>query len=394
MRTGQRDHKAEEAVRSSFWNLQESILSTFGSSTPEPPQLKLRNVTQTSVTLEWAPLVLASSKLLSLTIWRNNQRLAAIPNPATNLSTKISGLDLDSPFSFHLVLKTSAGTYSSNVVRTKTHTIQNTSGIRVCFGTVNPPALLASAKEALKEMQADHADTIQIDTTHFVCTSPGSSREAPQAGQLYQRALQMSIPTVLPSWVEACKREGRMVPISKHYLGSAASPTTAQAPRTASPSQPQPSPASQPAPQQSTPTIAVQEPESPTDPVPAVSPKNEPVEAPLKATHTEIEKDPDAEVDMEDVVHKTIEEEDEGAKPAVEIEEAVQPTDQVQVSDEGLTKAEVQVEEVGVGAAKSDEVEVENEELGKEDGEKEAIEGKEDDAVSVVDQSEMEDVKL
>lgn len=172
------------------------------------------------MTLEWETLQLATAKLLSLTIWRNGQRLAAIPNPLTNTSTKLSGLEVDTQYAFHLVLRTSAGIYVSNHVKTRTHTIANTSGIRVCFGAVMPPELLDSAKSAIKHMKADFATSLQIDTTHFVCTSPGSSPEAPNASQMYQKALHMSIPTVLPSWLDACAREGKMVPIAKHYLGS------------------------------------------------------------------------------------------------------------------------------------------------------------------------------
>jgi hypothetical protein len=129
----QRDVAAEQRVAAAFWSLQDMILDTFGAHSPAAPVLKLRNVTQTSVTLEWEPLQLASAKVLSLSIWRNGQRLAAIPNPTTNTSTKLSGLDLDSAYTFHLVLKTSAGSYTSNLVKTRTHTIANTSGIRVCF---------------------------------------------------------------------------------------------------------------------------------------------------------------------------------------------------------------------------------------------------------------------
>src|ERR1700730_9006942 len=47
---------------------------------------QLRNITQTSVTLEWPPIKLATANLRSLDIYRNNQRLAAIPSPHTNTS--------------------------------------------------------------------------------------------------------------------------------------------------------------------------------------------------------------------------------------------------------------------------------------------------------------------
>ncbi len=68
-------------------------------------------------------------------------------------------------------------------------------------------------------MKCKYSEKIQIETTHFVCTSPGTGG-ANGPGVQYQRALQLSIPTVLPGWIFACEKEKRMVPISQHYLGS------------------------------------------------------------------------------------------------------------------------------------------------------------------------------
>lgn len=200
----------------------------FGRVSPEPPRIEVRNVTQTSVTLEWASLKLAKAKLRSLDIYKNSQRLAAIPNPVTNTSTKLSGLSLDTPYTFHLVLKTSAGTYHSNVARVRTHTIADTSGISVCFGTVTDPVLLEDAKAALHQIKARWSDKIQIDTTHFVCTTPAMTPSGARAsggsvsggpGVEYQRALQLSIPVVQPQWIIACNTEKKMVPIAAYYLG-------------------------------------------------------------------------------------------------------------------------------------------------------------------------------
>ncbi|KAN0096986.1 hypothetical protein V8E55_001432 [Tylopilus felleus] len=222
---------AEERRRDQeFWGLQRDILETFGRISPEPPKLEVRNVTQTSVTLEWPPLKLATAKLRSLDIYKNAQRLASIPNAVTNTSTKLSGLSVDTTYSFQLVLRTTAGTFPSNLIRLRTHTIADTSGISVCFGTVADEALLEDAKHALKEMKAKWSDKIQIDTTHFVCTTPavtptGASASGGQVsggpGVEYQRALQLSIPVVQPQWILACLAEKKMVPISGFYLGVA-----------------------------------------------------------------------------------------------------------------------------------------------------------------------------
>jgi chitin biosynthesis protein CHS5 len=176
---------------------------------------QLRNVTQTSATLEWPALQLATAKLRSLDIYKNGQRLATIPSPLQNTSTKLSGLEVHTEYSFQLVLRTTAGTYPSNIIRLRTHTITDTSGISVCFGNVQDAVMLENAKTALREMQAKWSDKIQIDTTHFVCTTPAAVSSASQSssnlssgpGVEYQRALQLSIPIVQPHWISACQAE-------------------------------------------------------------------------------------------------------------------------------------------------------------------------------------------
>ena len=91
----------------------------------------------------------------------------------------------------------------------------DTSGISVCFGTVQDKVLFENAKLALREMKAKWSDKIQIDTTHFVCTTPAATPAGAQAsgglssgpGVEYQRALQLSIPVVQPGWIMACHSE-------------------------------------------------------------------------------------------------------------------------------------------------------------------------------------------
>ncbi|KAI9513214.1 hypothetical protein F5148DRAFT_1145527 [Russula earlei] len=229
---------AEEHKRDrDFWELQAEILDEFGQRTPNAPQISLRNATQTSVTLEWPPLELATASLRSLDIYKNGQRLAAIPSPLMNTSTKLSGLDINTDYSFRLVMRTTAGIFQSNLIRVRTHTMTDTSGISVCFGNVQDSGLLENAKLALQEMHAKWSDKIQIDTTHFVCTSPaatptgsqtsGSISSAP--GVEYQRALQLSIPIVQPQWILSCYAEKKMVPISAFYLGTTQSTPTSSA---------------------------------------------------------------------------------------------------------------------------------------------------------------------
>ncbi|KAK4056332.1 hypothetical protein OIO90_002776 [Microbotryomycetes sp. JL221] len=227
-----RNTVAERDTNKAFWDLQNEIFTEYGAEEPQPPKLRIRNTTQTSVTLEWDKLELAKAKLLGLSIWRNGQRLTTIPNPLNNTSTKLSGLSLDTDYTFHLVMKTTAGTLSSPILKTRTHTINDTSGLSVCFGHVEPSKLLSDAQDAIRDMKAKFSDKIQIDTTHFVATSPATpSNPTGGPGPEYQKALQLSIPVVSPEWVLACQREQKMVPISNYYIGSvnhAASLSSAQ----------------------------------------------------------------------------------------------------------------------------------------------------------------------
>ncbi len=50
-----------------------------------------------------------------------------------------------------VVLRTTTGSFPSNIVTTCTHTIEDTQGISVCFGTVDDPNLLEEAKHALRD---------------------------------------------------------------------------------------------------------------------------------------------------------------------------------------------------------------------------------------------------
>lgn len=227
--TVKRNTEQERKNHRDFHQLQHDILETYGIRGPTAPALRLRAVTQTSVVLEWSHLELATASLLSLDIYRNGARLAAIPNPLKNTSTKLSGLEVGADYLFHLVLKTTAGTLTSNVLRTKTHTMTDTSGIAVCFGAIGgdladlapdiPAAeagepithLEALSRDLLAQMGAKASTRLQIDTTHYVCTSPrtrtppgtGSANGAGE-GPTYRKALQLNIPVVRPEWIVAC----------------------------------------------------------------------------------------------------------------------------------------------------------------------------------------------
>ena len=159
--------------------------------------------------LEWDPIQLATSTLRSLALYRNGSKAGNIPRPLDMLSTKMSGLSLDTEYSFFLVLRTSGGTYTSNTLTVKTHTMENLTGITVTPGVL-PPPLRESLESAVERIDAKMADTVRIDTTHFVCTEP--------RGDAWQKAVEMNIPVVRPEWVEGCEREGKLVGVRGYYL--------------------------------------------------------------------------------------------------------------------------------------------------------------------------------
>jgi hypothetical protein len=125
------------------------------------------------------------------------------------LSTKISGLAVDTEYSFHLVLRTSGGTYSSNTLTVRTQKMTDLTGITVTPGVL-PPQLREALETAVNRIGAKIADTVRIDTTHFVCTEG--------RGHEWERAVEMNIPVVRPEWVEGCEREGKIVGVRGYYL--------------------------------------------------------------------------------------------------------------------------------------------------------------------------------
>lgn len=191
--------------------MQNSISATYGQRSPSTPILRCRNATQTSVVLEWDPIQLATAELRSLFLFRNGNKAGNIPRPLEVTSTKISGLAIDTEYVIHLILRTSAGQYSSEKLHVRTHKMTDLSGITVTPGVL-PAPLRYSLSGAVERIGGKLVETVRIDTTHFVCTE-GRGRE-------WERAVEMNIPVVRPEWVEGCEREGRIVGVRGYYLNA------------------------------------------------------------------------------------------------------------------------------------------------------------------------------
>ncbi|KAJ8115785.1 hypothetical protein OPT61_g2651 [Boeremia exigua] len=187
-----RNVKAENDAATAFYELQSDIFRTFGQNTPSAPILRCRNATQTSVVLEWDPIDVATAELRSLTLYRNGNKAGTIPNPREVQSTKLSGLGVDTEYVFHLILKTSAGTFSSEKLTVQTHKMTDLSGITITPGHM-PAALRESLQRSVERIGAKIADTVRIDTTHFVCTEG--------RGPAWEKAVENNIPVVVPDWV-------------------------------------------------------------------------------------------------------------------------------------------------------------------------------------------------
>ncbi|KAJ5932064.1 Fibronectin type III [Penicillium verrucosum] len=209
--TVSRNHAAEAASATAFQSLQKRILNTYGVKAPSPPILRLRNATQTSLVLEWDPIDLATASLKSLSLYRNGSKAGSIPRPLETRSTKISGLAIHSEYSFHLVLRTTAGTYQSEKLTCRTHKMTDLSGITVTTGILDPQQKEALGA-ALDRIGGKMIDSVRIDTTHFVCTEG--------RGAQWEKAVEMNIPVVVPEWVDACETEGTIAGVRGYYLNA------------------------------------------------------------------------------------------------------------------------------------------------------------------------------
>ncbi|KAL2689532.1 hypothetical protein Neosp_003586 [[Neocosmospora] mangrovei] len=199
----------EAAADRAFRALQDQIYNSFGASEPVTPVLRCRNATQTSVVLEWDPIQLATADIMSLSLYRNGQKAGNIPRPLQMHSTKISGLAVDTEYTFHLVLRTSAGTFISDRVPVRTHKMTDLSGITITTGIL-PGTTKENLIKAVERIGAKIVEGVRIDTTHFVTTEG--------RGQQWEKAVESNIPVVRPEWVDACEKTGRILGVTKFYL--------------------------------------------------------------------------------------------------------------------------------------------------------------------------------
>ncbi|KAJ3078081.1 Chitin synthase, class 5 [Quaeritorhiza haematococci] len=221
--TIERNTDEEARAREDFLALQDSIYEEF-CQPPEPPVISVKAVTQTSVTIQWKPLVLHAADLRGIDVYRNAQKLSLqVPPHAT--SVKLSGLDVAHDYEIWICVRTSAGSFVSNKVQVKTHTLDNLTGINVCFGNfgiVSTAATGVTSNNAhgdeemevlidlLKRIGASYTNDLSTDNTHLICTVP--------RGPKYEKAVEWNIPVVSPEFLKACEAQGKIQPAHSFYV--------------------------------------------------------------------------------------------------------------------------------------------------------------------------------
>ncbi|KAJ1679870.1 hypothetical protein EV182_001158, partial [Spiromyces aspiralis] len=219
----ERNHHEELVQKDQMQLLQERILEEFGTMLPKPPVLRVRNVTQTSVVLEWDELDVARSDFRGLRLYRDGQLMAhSLPTQLSTANTlretKVTGLDIDHEYSFQLELRTSAGQYLSVPVTFRTHTLDNLTGIKVCFGDFEPEKEVEELKECINRIGAKWTTHVLIDVTHLLCRTP--------SGPNYEIATALNIPVVRPDWLLACEANGKLQPALNFYTNNIADATS------------------------------------------------------------------------------------------------------------------------------------------------------------------------
>lgn len=212
--TCERDYESEADDKRAFERVQQEILNDFAEKKPKSPVLHIRNVTQTTVVLEWDPIDVASSDLRSLALYKTGEKLGVIPNPLKRTATKLSNLEIDHEYTFKLILATSSGVYESNEVAVTTQRMTDLSGITICIGSLeNSGHKYEDIVNLIKRLGAKPVqDVVKLDTTHFVCTK--------DEGKQCKRAKDVNIPIVRPEWLSACEKERRLVGVRAYYISA------------------------------------------------------------------------------------------------------------------------------------------------------------------------------
>ena len=123
--------QAEQRERQEFDNLQLEIYENY-IQTPLEPVLSIIRVGQTDALIGWKPLDYKASTLIRLDLYKNQVLFKKCENTGR---FKVTGLDMNATYQFHLVMVTTAGSYKSNTIDVKTKTLEDLTSLYPSFGT-------------------------------------------------------------------------------------------------------------------------------------------------------------------------------------------------------------------------------------------------------------------
>lgn len=166
--TVERNTEQELREREQFMQIQDEILQVY-SLTPHCPVISVRSVTQTSITLQWDPIVVYNSDFLGIDVMRDKQKLN-INLPIAARICKISGLEVGHRYELFVVLRTSAGKFVSNNVSTETHVLENLTGLYPAFGAFSNDTDVDNLVDLIARIDASYSDDLTAENTHLVCT--------------------------------------------------------------------------------------------------------------------------------------------------------------------------------------------------------------------------------
>lgn len=202
-------NKEEEAKQQEIYQaLQEEIFQEF-SRAPITPEIKAKKTTQTSIIIQWSPLVLNSATFRGLDVYKNGLKTGLKPT-VTSTQAKLTGLSVATKYEIYIVLRTTAGSFTSNKIIEETHTMENLSGLYPCFGAFSNDADIDNLIEILSRVGGSYSDDLTADNTHLICTIP--------KGPKYDKALELNIPIVSPEFLKSCEVNGKVQPSHSFYI--------------------------------------------------------------------------------------------------------------------------------------------------------------------------------
>lgn len=135
-----RNEEEERKRQREFEELQQVIKNEYGKPVSckngMAMSVSAKNVTQTTVTVEWNEVVLGNCDLRGIDCFVNGSKATSYIMHKANM-LKLNGLDMQKEYKIQIVIRTSGGTLSSQVLNVVTHGLTEMSGVVLCIGSVS-----------------------------------------------------------------------------------------------------------------------------------------------------------------------------------------------------------------------------------------------------------------